>query len=126
LQAGDYQLIADAFKRTSPNPEAFTSEDLEAYRNAAAKRGALTAMINYYRNIFEFFGKEQSWQILRIPTLMIWGEKDAFLGKELTYGTEEYVQDLTIHYLPEASHWVQQDQPDLVNQYIWEFLRSAV
>jgi pimeloyl-ACP methyl ester carboxylesterase len=55
---------------------------------------------------------------------MIWGEQDTALGKELTYGTQEYVQDLTIRYIPNSSHWVQQEQPDLVNQYIREFLAT--
>lgn len=60
--------------------------------------------------------------MLEIPTLMIWGEKDAALGKELTYGTEAYVRDLQIKYIPNCSHWVQQERPVLVNQYIREFL----
>ena len=60
-----------------------------------------------------------------IPTLMIWGEQDTALGKELTYGTEAYVKNLQIKYIPQASHWVQQDQPELVNQYIHSFLNAA-
>ena len=39
------------------------------------------------------------WDILKIATLMIWGEEDTALGKELTYGTEEYVQNLRIRYI---------------------------
>ncbi|PLZ80845.1 alpha/beta fold hydrolase, partial [Fischerella thermalis] len=50
------------------------------------------------------------------------GEKDTALGKELTYGTEAYVRDLQIKYIPDCSHWVQQEQPELVNQYIQDYL----
>jgi pimeloyl-ACP methyl ester carboxylesterase len=46
---------------------------------------------------------------------MIWGENDVALGKELTYGTGDYVSNLTIHYLPGVSHWVQQEAPEQVN-----------
>jgi pimeloyl-ACP methyl ester carboxylesterase len=49
------------------------------------------------------------------PTLMVWGEDDVALGKELTYGTDEYVNDLDLHYLPNTSHWVQQEKPAAVN-----------
>jgi len=35
------------------NNSAFTKADLEAYKDAAAKRGALTAMLNYYRNVWQ-------------------------------------------------------------------------
>ena len=46
---------------------------------------------------------------------MIWGEEDAALGKELTYGTEKLVTDFTIRYLSNVSHWVQQEAPETVN-----------
>jgi pimeloyl-ACP methyl ester carboxylesterase len=66
----------------------------------------------------------QKWGVLEVPTLMIWGENDTALGKELTYGTEAYVKDFQIKYIANCSHWVQQEQPQLVNQYIREFLGS--
>lgn len=123
LQAFDHQLIADVLSNTAVDKTAFTAADLAAYRQAAAKPGALTAMINYYRaNITEPELTTKEWGILNVPTLLIWGEADVALGKELTYGTEAYVADLTVRYIPNCSHWVQQEQPLLVNQYIREFL----
>ncbi|MGB3536268.1 MAG: alpha/beta hydrolase [Microcoleaceae cyanobacterium] len=125
FQANDYQAIASSFVEMAIDKTAFTQADINAYKDAAAKRGALTAMINYYRNIFQGVfnpDKTQEWGMLNVPTLMIWGEEDAALGKELTYGTDEYVNDLEIRYIPNCSHWVQQEQPELVNQYMREFL----
>lgn len=119
----DYQAIKSAFPGMAIDKTAFSEADLNAYRDAAAKPGALTAMINYYRGIFEFLtGDRQQYGILDIPTLTIWGEEDTALGKELTYGTEAYVRDWQIKYIPNCSHWVQQEQPALVNTYIKEFL----
>ena len=46
LQLSDYQPIETAFKQMAVNKNAFTPADLEAYKDAAAKRGALTAMLN--------------------------------------------------------------------------------
>ncbi|MBF2079218.1 MAG: alpha/beta hydrolase [Synechococcales cyanobacterium T60_A2020_003] len=119
----DYRMVAAAFADMAINKSAFTPEDLDAFKTAAAKRGALTAMLNYYR---ANFGRDnrlnRPWDKLLIPTLLIWGEKDAALGVELTYGTEDYVEDLKICYIPNCSHWVQQEQPQLVNQYMRDFL----
>ncbi len=125
IQSNDYQLIASAFQNMAIDKDAFSKEDLEAFKDAAAKRGALTAMINYYRNIFKtlFDNLKKEWTVLDISTLMIWGEEDTALGKELTYGTDIYVKDLTLKYIPNCSHWVQQEQPQLVNKYIRDFLR---
>ena len=122
----DYQAIKEAFSGMAIDKTAFSEADLNAYRDAAAKPGALTAAINYYRGIFEFFftSDRQQWEILDIPTLTIWGENDTALGKELTYGTEAYVKNWQIKYIPDCSHWVQQEQPVLVNMYIKEFLEE--
>ncbi len=123
LQAQDYQFIENAFKGMAINKSVFSEEVIDAYKNAAAKPGALTAMINYYRNIFSQFSNH-NWSVLEVPTLMIWGEEDTALGKELTYGTEAYVDDFQIKYIPNCSHWVQQEQPELVNRYMREFLTA--
>ncbi|MGJ5673107.1 MAG: alpha/beta fold hydrolase [Nostochopsis sp.] len=122
IQSWDYQLIENAFQGMAIDKNTFSKADIEAYKNAAAKRGALTAMLNYYRNIFQEQMFNKNWEILEVPTLMIWGENDTALGKELTYGTEAYVRDLQIKYIPNCSHWVQQERPELVNQYIQEYL----
>ncbi len=122
IQSSDYQPIETAIKGMAVNKSAFSKEDLEAYKDAAAKRGAMTATLNYYRNIFQQRMTSQDWSVLSVPTLMIWGEKDTALGKELTYGTEAYVRDFQIKYIPDCSHWVQQEKPELVNQYMRDFL----
>ena len=122
FQFDNYRAIASAFIDSAIDKTIFTPQDLAAYKNAAAKPGALTAMLNYYRNIFPGLLNQTEPNVLEVPTLMIWGENDKFLGKELTYDTEDYVKDLQLHYIPQCSHWVQQEQPNLVNQYIHNFL----
>ncbi|MFQ4146112.1 alpha/beta hydrolase [Chlorogloeopsis sp. ULAP02] len=122
IQSADYQAIETAFKGMAVNKSTFTQADIDAYKDAAAKRGALTAMLNYYRNVFQQKILNPNWGILEVPTLMIWGENDTALGKELSYGTEAYVRDLQIRYIPNCSHWVQQEKPELVNEYMREFL----
>ena len=122
LQSSDYLFIENAFKGMAVDKSAFTKADIEAYKNAAAKRGALTATLNYYRNFAQQTMLKENWRVLEVPTLMIWGENDTALGKELTYGTELYVRDFQLKYIPNCSHWVQQEQPELVNQYMQEFL----
>ena len=122
IQLNDFQALELAFKGMAVDKTTFSDEDIEAYKNAFAKRNALTAALNYYRNVFAQGLTTRDWGILHVPTLLIWGEADTALGKELTYGTEKYVQDFRIRYIPNCSHWVQQEQPQLVNQFMREFL----
>jgi pimeloyl-ACP methyl ester carboxylesterase len=102
----------------------FPDEVLRVYQDAAAEPGALTAMVNYYRGLLRGLRRTRQRGTPRIetPTLMIWGEEDTALGKELTFGTDEYVRDLTLRYLPNVSHWVQQEAPETVNAMIEAWL----
>ena len=57
------------------------------------------------------------------PTLLIWGEDDLALGKELTYGMESLlVGELRIEYLANTSHWVMEERPAEVNRLLVDFL----
>jgi epoxide hydrolase 4 len=118
--------IGDAIRRSSADPDRFPDEVLDVYRRNAAQPGALTAMVNYYRALVRGGGarrqRDLGYPMIDVPTLMIWGEEDVALTKETTYGTEEYVRDLTIRYLPRVSHWVQQEAPEVVNPMIEAFL----
>lgn len=124
VQASGYQIVTAALTGMAVNKDAFSNADLAAYKEAVAKPGALTAMINYYRNTFEQGLTDRDWGVLDVPTLMIWGEDDTALGKELTYGTEAYVKNFQIRYISNCSHWVQQERPELVNQYMREYLAT--
>jgi epoxide hydrolase 4 len=125
LQLNDYRAITAIFD-TATNKRAFTSADLGAYKDAAAKRGALTAMLNYYRNLWPGLLAQRAWGTLMMPTLMIWGENDVALGRELIQGTGAYVPDLRIQMIANSGHWVQQEQPLLVNQCLHEFFTGKV
>ncbi len=118
------EAIGRVFRDMAVDKSRFPDEVLRVYRDAAAVPGALTAMLNYYRALIRGFRRNRRRGTVRIdiPTLMIWGEVDAALGKELTYGTEQHVSNLTLRYLPNVSHWVQQEAPDTVNAMIEAWL----
>ena len=118
--ARNAHAIAQAFYGMAVDKSRFPGEVLDHYRKNAQLPGAMTAMINYYRALMQG-EKPAEWTNppqLDTPTLMIWGEEDAALGKELTYGTEELVDDFTIRYLPQVSNWVQQEAPEAINAMI--------
>jgi pimeloyl-ACP methyl ester carboxylesterase len=122
----DYYAIGHAFREMAVHKERFTDDVLEVFKKNAAEPGGLTAMINYYRAIPRALGlaKKRGMPKIETKTLMIWGEQDSALGKELTYGTDQLVSDLTLRYIADASHWVQQDRPDAVNAMLSAFLNE--
>ncbi len=109
----------------------FSEEDRKAYLEAWSQPGALTGGLNYYRaaSLGPFTGEgdeslsaDPSLFAVRVPTLVIWGEKDRWLLAGNLEGLEKYVPNLTIKRIPDGSHWVIHERPALVNSYIREFI----
>lgn len=105
--------------------EAFSDADIDQYVEAYSQPGAITAAVNYYRAAMRNAHKNIIPNVpIKPPVMLLWGEQDRALGKELTYNTPNYCERLRMQYLPDASHWIQHDCPDLVNGYILEFLQE--
>ena len=70
--------------------------------------------------------------MVEVPALLIMGDKDyvfKFPGMEdyIKSGkVKEFVPDLDIIYLPEGSHFVQEQSPDEVHQLILTFLNTRI
>lgn len=123
LGRGGAAPIARIFRDSAVNRERFGPADTEPYRAAAARPGALTAMLNYYRALVQLPDAQNIGDgRVDVPTLVLWGEQDLALDIHLLDGMEDYVPDLTVRRFPHASHWVQQDIPDEVNAALGEWL----
>ena len=115
--------IGRVFRDMAVDKSRFPDEVLRVYREAAAVPGALTAMLNYYRALIRGFAAPAAAALAhRHAHAHDLGRGRRGLGKELTYGTEKYVSNLTLRYLPNVSHWVQQEAPETVNAMIEAWL----
>jgi pimeloyl-ACP methyl ester carboxylesterase len=122
-------ILADGLKKGF-----FTADDKQAYVDAWSQPGALTGGLNYYRAAHigpptgesgEFAaqgGVDPAAFIIKVPTLVVWGEKDIYLLTGNLDGLERFVPNLKIERIPEASHWVIHEEPERVNGLIREFL----
>ncbi len=128
IRANNYRAIEAGLRGWAVHKEHFNAEDMAVYRGNAAEPGALTAMINWYRAMpFSLsLMKARGIKKIAVPTLFIWGEQDRALGKEMTRGTERYVENLTLRFIEDASHWVQQDAPKAVNELFETWLSKPV
>lgn len=127
LRTGNAWMIGQIFRRTTTDQAAFPDEVIDTYRKNAVMPGAMTAMINYYRAAWQRPDgapgiSAHNPNLIEIPSLVIWGEKDPVLGVSLLEGLEDYISQLTIKRLPHASHWVQQEAPEEVNAIIASWL----
>jgi pimeloyl-ACP methyl ester carboxylesterase len=108
---------------------AYTPEEIERYVEAWSQPGAATGMINYYRASVRQSPKHAEAQLRPIsaPTLVIWGQRDRFLGEELAEPDHDDVPNLDrVERLPDASHWVHHDEAERVNQLLIDFFTPAL
>ena len=60
---------------------------------------------------------------ISLPTLVIWAMDDIALPPALLDGLADYVDDLTVRTVADASHWIVHEQPQHVTELIASFLR---
>lgn len=132
FRANGYAALRRVFRDSPVHKDAYTDSDIARYVEAASHPGALTAMINYYRA----FGRKTARGegdgegpggdgIVRRPTLVIWGEQDTALNIHNLDGLKQYVSDLRVERIPNASHWVPADAPERVSELLGEHFRGA-
>ena len=140
LSANSYALLTSMVLGDGLKAGTVTEADKAAYLEAWSQPGALTGGLNYYRaagvgppTAASTASTETGSAppaappalpplVVRVPTLVIWGEKDTALLTANLDGLDEVVTKLTIRRVPDGTHWVVREKPAEVNRLIREFL----
>jgi epoxide hydrolase 4 len=125
VHANNWHFFRHFLHDASP---AYTPEEMDHYIEAWSQPGAASGMINYYRSSVRTPPKKAEAAIhpVKAPTLVIWGQRDAYLGEELAEPEHDDVPNLErVERLPEASHWVHHDEAERVTQLLTEFFAPA-
>lgn len=128
LSENGYARLLSAFGHLEP---AWSAELVEAW----SQPGALTGGLNYYRasplypptaddpGAKKLRLEPQNFMV-RVPTLVLWGERDTALLAGCLEGLGECVPELKLVRVPEASHWIVHEKPNLVCSEIEGFLKA--
>jgi pimeloyl-ACP methyl ester carboxylesterase len=139
LSADSYAALTAAVLGAGLKDGTVTQADAAAYIEAWSQPGALTGGLNYYRAagigpVTPASANPDATPapvasaaaapplVVRVPTLVIWGEKDTALLPANLDGLEQFVPKLTVRRVPEGTHWVVREKPAEVNRQIREFL----
>jgi len=121
FSAFNYHIGARSLLRSS-RPGTFSAEDLAQYRLAWSQPGALTAMINWYRALFRIRIKLRN-KTVRVPTRILWGERDDFLLTEMAHESLRYCTTAELFTFANATHWLQHEEPARVSDLLIDFFR---
>lgn len=119
--------LASRIAKTA-RPGAMSPAYLQSLQSAWARPGAATGMLNWYRAMFRAKNESLSDVRVHVPTLILWGEKDAFLDVKLAHACAELCDDARVMVRPQATHWVLHDEPEHSAEVLGEWLdeRSSV
>jgi len=122
MRARNFKALADAVRQTA-RPDAVSERDLEAYRAAWSQPGALTGMVNWYRALLAKDLPDPSGAPrVRVPTHVVWGAQERFAIRDLAERSRALCDDAQVTYIEDATHWVQHDAPERVNEILLGFL----
>lgn len=119
LAANDFARLWASFERAGP-ARWLSAEMRDRYR--AVWMCGLDGALNYYRASPLRPGAEDLERIalpasvvqVRVPTTVVWGMKDHALLPGLLDGLDHWVAPLQVQRVPDASHWIVHERPDLV------------
>jgi pimeloyl-ACP methyl ester carboxylesterase len=122
VRAGGYKGLADAFK-TATRQEAFGPAVMARYRKAWRQPGALTGGLNWYRALFRQELPVPAPKSLNPPTLVLWGDADAFAEPGLAEASAALCAEARVVHYPQAGHWLPHDEPEAVAKELLGFLK---
>jgi len=110
--------------RASSRADAFSECDLVRYRAAWASPGALPSMLNWYRALLRYPVRPRHSRV-SVPTLILWGEQDVALDRELAEPSRDLCDDGRLVFFAHASHWPHDEEPARVNSLLLGFLEGG-
>ncbi len=118
----DHALLVRMLTWTG-RPHAFAPEVLARYREAWRAPGAVHAMLQWYRAM----RLSRPLHVpIHVPLRILWGERDAALSPALADDALRHCLRGDLVRLPDSSHWLHHEVPDVVAARISGFLRRWV
>ena len=117
MHLGNWGVAANAMRR-SGKQNAFSEEDTEKYKEAWSQPGAMTAMLNWYRAAARSQPEFTEDRKVKIRTLILWGVQDLALSRRMARPSLDYCEDGNLIFFPDATHWVQHEEPEEVNRLL--------
>ncbi len=120
MRRDEYSFAARSLRAGSARGT-FTDADLARYREAWGQPGALSAMINWYRALLRRSPRLPRDPRVRVPALIVWGERDRYLGREMASKSVDLCDDGRLALVPTAGHFVHEEAPAEVTALLLDF-----
>ncbi|HLZ25150.1 MAG TPA: alpha/beta hydrolase [Ktedonobacterales bacterium] len=122
VERDGYALVRRTLRAADRGEAWLTDEDIARYVAAIARPGALTAALEYYRQLRHDWQALSPMRVVTAPTLVLWGELDPYMGVGALEGLDRWVREPRIRRFPTAGHWLNEQESERVNAELLAFL----
>lgn len=123
LAAHDHALLFRGFEQTS-RPGTFDRSDRRYLTIGWREKGALNAMLNYYRAIVR--RSEDSLRLpVSVPTKILFGRHDPTEEPGLASASFDLCNNAEILWFEESRHWPHREEPDRMNNALVDFFSAS-
>ncbi len=121
------RFVQRVIQGSSPNPQAWSAADIEAFTRPLQEPARAEASVQLYRTfLLREMGRAAAGRYQRtrltVPTKLLFGTDDFAIPKAFfSRPTSEFADDFTIEFIPDTGHFIAEERPELVNDRALEF-----
>jgi pimeloyl-ACP methyl ester carboxylesterase len=120
-------FVRRVIQARSPNPQAWSDADIEAFARPLQEPARAEASVQLYRTFLtKEIGPVSAGRYLKtrltVPTRLLFGTDDFAISKHFfRRPTHEFADDFKIEFIPDTGHFIAEERPELVNDRALEF-----
>ncbi|HEY7339258.1 MAG TPA: alpha/beta fold hydrolase [Ktedonobacterales bacterium] len=122
IERENYALLWQTLRAADRGRAWLTDDDIQRNIDAIRRPGALSAALEYYRQLPHALAQASPMRVIHAPTLLLWGELDPYLGPWMADELEPWAPDLHVKRLPTLGHWPHLQAPEHINAALQAFL----
>jgi len=119
---GSQGFVRRLLKSGAADANAFTDADLDAFATVLAEPARARASAQLYRTFLTREAVRTGGGRLRVPALLLSGDRDPAVRPAMLEGREGRADDLTIEMVPGCGHFLPEERPDVVAERARSFL----
>jgi len=123
-RARDWRALSRSLVDTS-RPGTFVDQELDYYKAAWARDGAMSSMVNWYRASFRYFEPIAGDGMVQVPTRIVWGMQDRFFERRMATLSAAHCAVGELITLDDAGHWLLHEEPEITSRHMIDFFGTS-
>ena len=122
IERDGYALLWRTLRAADRGRAWLTDDDIQRNIDAISRPGALSAALEYYRQLPHALAYVSPMRVIDAPSLLLWGELDPYLAPWMADELEPWAHDLQVKRFSTLGHWPHLQAPESIYGMLQAFL----